>query len=98
MSERNGIGPEDDPYVGEYPGVCGGYPVIRNTRIPVRVIVFSYRAYGDTVDVAELYPHIDPDRIRGALDYYERYPARVDQDFERNERAWTELTSGARLA
>ena len=30
---RNGSAMSEGPYVAEYPGVCGGYPVIRETRI-----------------------------------------------------------------
>ena len=36
---RNGTSAAADPYVAEYPGVCGGYPVIRETRIPVRLVI-----------------------------------------------------------
>jgi uncharacterized protein (DUF433 family) len=88
---RNGARPGDDPYVGEFPGVCGGYPVIRDTRIPVRLVVEFHRDGVSFEKMHEMWPHVSQERIQGALDYYGRYPARVDEDIERNERAWAEL-------
>jgi uncharacterized protein (DUF433 family) len=88
---RNGTGAENDPYVGEYPGVCGGYPVIRDTRISVRTVVNLHRQGAGVEEMAEMWPHVSKERIQGALDYYARHPARVDEDIERNERAWAEL-------
>lgn len=78
------------PYVAEYAGVCGGYPVIRDTRIPVRIVVWLHRSLSVEQIVEEWYPHISRERIQGALDYYAVYPDRVDEDFERHERAYAE--------
>ncbi len=84
----NGLSEFDDPYVHEVPGVCGGYPVIRNTRIPVWIVV-SFHRQGTSVDeIAVMYPHLSKEHIQGALDYYAAHPARVDEDFERNEHAY----------
>jgi uncharacterized protein (DUF433 family) len=88
---RNGTGPDDHPYVGEYPGVCGGYPVIRNTRIPVRLVVEFHRDGVSISKMHEMWPHVSKERIQGALDYYEKYPARVDEDIVRDEEAWAEI-------
>jgi uncharacterized protein (DUF433 family) len=81
----------DDPFVAEYPGVCGGYPVLRMTRIPVRIIVRLHRSLGDIRKIAELYPQLSLEQIQGALDYYAAHPARVDEDAETNARAFAEL-------
>ena len=88
---RDGAGTAEHPHVAEYPGVCGGYPVIRNTRIPVWIVVELHRKHYTVDQLADLYPHIGKERIQGALDYYDKYPARVDEDIERNERAWAEI-------
>lgn len=80
----NGTAMSDDVYVAEYPGVCGGYPVIRETRIPVRVVVQLSRAGATLDEMAEMWPTVTPAQIRGALDYYARHPRRVDEDIERN--------------
>lgn len=84
----------EDPFVHEVPGVCGGYPVIRNTRIPVRVIVTFQRQGAEVDELVGMYPHISRERIQGALDYYAAHPARVDEDIERNERAFAEYQAG----
>jgi uncharacterized protein (DUF433 family) len=97
-ADRNGAGLTDAPFVEEVPGVWGGYPVIRNTRIGVSALVELQRQGATVEELAELYPHVGVDAIRGALDYYRRHPARVDADLERQERAWTEYverTTGA---
>jgi uncharacterized protein (DUF433 family) len=84
---ENGAGMTEDPHVGEYPGVCGGYPVIRETRIPVRLVV-QFSRDGATVDeLAEIWPTVTAEQIRGALDYYARHPRRVDEDIKRHARA-----------
>ena len=80
-----------NPFVHEVPGVCGGYPVIRNTRIPVSLIVEFNRQGADVDELVALYPHISREQVQGALDYYAAHPARVDEDIERNERAWEEI-------
>jgi uncharacterized protein (DUF433 family) len=80
----------DDRYVNEVPGVNGGYPVIRGTRMPVRTIVFFFRELGDAQRVQEVYYHLTLEQIQGALDYYAAHPERVDEDIERNDRVWRE--------
>jgi uncharacterized protein (DUF433 family) len=91
---RNGAAMPDDPYVAEYPGVCGGYPVIRETRIPVRLVVQFSRA-GVTLDeMTEMWATVTASQIQGALDYYARHPRRIDEDIARNSQA-TLLARGA---
>jgi uncharacterized protein (DUF433 family) len=80
----------EHPFVTEIPGVNGGYPVIRGSSIPVRIIVQFFRRGLDLDQLMEMYPHIGRERLQGALDYYAAYPARVDEDIERNARAWAE--------
>ncbi len=70
----------------------GGYPQVRGTRTPVRVIVNLYRQTNDLAEVAALLPHLTREQLQGALDYYAEFPDRVDEDIELNARAWAELT------
>jgi uncharacterized protein (DUF433 family) len=83
----NGTAMSNDPYVAEYPGVCGGYPVIRETRIPVRVVVQISRAGASFDELAAMWPTVTVAQIRGVLDYYARHPRRVDEDIERHAKA-----------
>jgi uncharacterized protein (DUF433 family) len=83
----NGVARTEDPYVAEYPGVCGGYPVIRETRIPVRLVVQLSRAGASLDELAAMWPTVTSAQIQGALDYYARHPRRVDEDIERHVQA-----------
>ena len=80
----------DDPYVSETPGVGGGYPQVRGTRIPVRCLVLTYRHWRNFERTVAQYPTLTREQIRGALDFHAQHPARVDEDIERNERAFRE--------
>ena len=84
---KNGPARPDDPYVAEYPGVCGGYPVIRETRIPVRLVVLFSRDGATAEEFAEMWPTVTAEQIAGALNYYARHPSRVDEDIERHAQA-----------
>lgn len=90
-SDRNGTSVPEAPYIAEWPGVCGGYPVIERMRFPVRIIVEAYRELGDVDKIAELYDQLTRAQIQCALDYYAAHPGRVDEDIERNERAFAEF-------
>ena len=81
----------DHPYVSETPGVCGGYPVVRGTRIPVRIILHAYQETRDLGSILAMYPHLSREQVQGALDYYTAYPGRVDEDIARHERVLAEL-------
>jgi uncharacterized protein (DUF433 family) len=80
-------------FVTETPGINGGYPVIRGTRTPVRGIVKFFQDTHDLDKVQDLLSHLTREELQGALDYYAREPARVDEDIQRNDDAWAELQS-----
>ncbi len=86
-SGRNSASAAVDPYVAEYPGVCGGYPVIRETRIPIRLVVQFARDGASVDELATMWPTVTTAQIQGALDYYAQHPHRVDEDIARNESA-----------
>ncbi|MDQ6834449.1 MAG: DUF433 domain-containing protein [Chloroflexota bacterium] len=70
--------------IKEMPGVCGGYPCIENTRIPVRMIVELFNETYDLDQTAAMFPQLTWRQIRDALAYYREYPSRVDEDIARN--------------
>jgi uncharacterized protein (DUF433 family) len=84
--------------VRETAGVCGGYPCVGRSRIPVRSLVLAYRKLQDFALLLEAFPTLTPEEIRGALDWYIIYPARVNEDIARNERALQDLADLAPLA
>jgi uncharacterized protein (DUF433 family) len=77
--------------VREMEGVCGGYPCVGSSRIPVRSLVLAYRQLQDFALVVETFPTLTPEEIRAALDWYIVHHARVDEDIERNDRALKDL-------
>ncbi|MFN8634138.1 MAG: DUF433 domain-containing protein [Chloroflexota bacterium] len=81
--------------VRETVGVCGGYPCVGDSRIPVRSLVLAYRKLRDFALVVEAFPTLTPEAIRAALDWYIVHPTRVEEDIERNARTLNELTRQA---
>ena len=80
------------PYdVQETPGVCGGYPCIGKTRIPVRMIVELFQDTGDLEQTAAMFPQLTTKQVQEALAYYRDFPARVDEDIARNARTEARL-------
>ena len=80
-----------NPFVEETPGVGGGYPQLRGTRIPVRTVVAYNRAGQDAACIQRKFPYLTVEQIQGALDYYAQSPERVDEDFRRNACVLAEL-------
>ncbi len=87
---------DEDTAINETPGVCGGYPCIGKTRIPVRVLVEAFHAYGSAEAVADYFPQLTRDQVDAALAYYRNHPARIDEDIETNTHAFAEFISRAR--
>lgn len=49
------------------PAICGGVPVIKGTRVPLRTIL-ACLAHGDTIEeILEDYPSLAPDDVRAAI-------------------------------
>jgi uncharacterized protein (DUF433 family) len=58
------------------PGIQGGQPVVRGTRVPVHV-VSAIAGQGETEEgLLHHYPSLTPERLRAALLYAELHPAR----------------------
>ena len=81
--------------VRETEGICGGYPCVGTSRIPVRSLVLAYRQLQDFDRLVETFPTLTPEQIRGALDWYILHPARVDEDIVLEEQALKELSSSS---
>ncbi len=55
--------------VRKTPGVCGGLACIRNTRIPVWLLVSLHRAGADEAELLENYPALSPPDLEAAWIY-----------------------------
>ncbi len=65
-------------YIEARPGVQGGEPCLRGTRIPVWVLAAMHKQ-GDTADdILEAYPNLSAAQVHAALAYYYEHRAEVD--------------------
>jgi uncharacterized protein (DUF433 family) len=65
--------------IQQTPGVCGGNPRIRNTRIPVWTII-SFRNQGaDNKELLRNYPSLTPDDLLATQTYYEQHRQEIDR-------------------
>lgn len=69
-------------YVIHTPGVCGGRPCIKGTRVPVKAIVGYYKMGLGTEEILEGLPHLTPAQVYEALSYYHDHQAEIEQDIE----------------
>jgi uncharacterized protein (DUF433 family) len=76
------------PHVERRIGVCGGDPVVRGTRFPVRSVVEYVLRSGMTPEelVAE-WKQLTLAQVHDALSYYYDHKAEVDRSIRANRRA-----------
>ncbi len=73
---------DDNHLIQKTPGICGGSPHIRNTRIPVRSLV-QYRKEGTSdSELLEIYPTLKQADLKAAWKYYNLYQNEIDQEIE----------------
>jgi len=71
----------DSTHVERRPGVCGGVPVIRGTRFPVRsVVVYALRQGMTPEEIVREWCHLTLAQVHGALAYYYDHQAEIDAD------------------
>jgi uncharacterized protein (DUF433 family) len=75
----------DHPHITKTPGVCGGRPVVRGTRIPVKVLVGYYRMNDKVTDIMTGFPNLTAAQLYDALSYYYDHQAEIDADMEADE-------------
>jgi uncharacterized protein (DUF433 family) len=68
------------------PGIHGGEPVVRGTRVSVRSVVIAYERYKGDVDRVARAFLISADDVRGALAFYESHRAEIDAYIEMRDR------------
>lgn len=75
----------DHPHITRTPGVCGGRPVVRGTRIPVKVLV-KYHQMGYTPEeILSGHAGLTPAQLHDALSYYYDHQAEIEADSEADE-------------
>lgn len=82
------INPEattNHPHITQTPGVCGGQPVVRGTRIPVKALVGYYRMNYKETEILAGFPDLTAAQFYDALSYYYDRQAEIDADVEADE-------------
>jgi len=78
------------PAIDEYrhitraPGVCGGRPIIRGTRITVRAIVAYYKMGLSVEEILDGLPLLSPAQVYDALSYYHDHSPEIEEDIKEN--------------
>ncbi|HDQ74216.1 MAG TPA: DUF433 domain-containing protein [Chloroflexi bacterium] len=75
----------DHPHITCTPGICGGRPAVRGTRIPVKVLV-KYHQMGYTLaEILSGHTGLTPAQLHDALSYYYDHQAEIEADIEADE-------------
>lgn len=71
-------------YVTKDPKICGGEPIIKGTRISIRLVV-EWENAGKSVDeIVAMYPHITHAQVHDALSYYYDNKNEIDRFIKEN--------------
>lgn len=81
----------EHPYVVCVRGVCGGKPVIKETRIAVWLIAGWFKQGHTPEEIQKMYPHLTLAQIHDALSYYYDHQTEVDKDIRANNPSEEEL-------
>ena len=58
-----------EPWIVSKPGVLGGKPCIRGTRISVELVLELLASGASREDILRTYPHIPPEGLAAAIQY-----------------------------
>lgn len=73
------------PHIIKDPNICGGSPVIKGTRFPIRSIVYYILQLGLTPEeLIEKFPSLSMAQVYDALAYYFDNKEEVNQDIAEN--------------
>ncbi len=75
----------DHPHITQTPDVCGGRPVVRGTRIPVKALVGYHRMGYTLTEILEGFSGLTAAQLHDALSYYYDHQAEIDADIEADE-------------
>ena len=73
------------PHITSDPKVCGGSPIISDTRFPVRSVVAYVLRHGLTPEeLVARFPHLTLAQVHDALAYYYDNREEIDRDLAEN--------------
>jgi uncharacterized protein (DUF433 family) len=75
----------EHPHIELRPGVCGGEPVVRGSRFPVRCIVEYVIRLGTTPEeMVRKWKHLTLAQVYDALSYYHDHKETIDRLIRKN--------------
>jgi uncharacterized protein (DUF433 family) len=77
--------PVQFPHIVRDPGIVGGEPTVKGTRIPVRAIVLFLRHNGTLTHTFEAFPRLTPSDVEQALAFYQANQEEIDRHIRENE-------------
>lgn len=83
-AQRQGFERTEHPHIVRVPGVCGGEPIIEDTRISVRLIAGYYKEGLTVEEILRDYPHLSAAAVHDAISFYLDHQAEIDQLIEAN--------------
>ena len=72
-------------YITSVPGICGGRPIIKGTRTPIRAIVGYYKLGLSVEETIEGLPDLTAAQVYEALSYYHEHPSEIEQDIAESQ-------------
>ncbi|MBO9370094.1 MAG: DUF433 domain-containing protein [Chloroflexi bacterium] len=78
------VRPTEHPYVVCVPGIAGGEPIIKGTRVSVRAIAMHYKAGETLEEILDAYPHVPPAAVLDAISYYLDHQEEIERLIEEN--------------
>jgi uncharacterized protein (DUF433 family) len=78
------------PHITKRKDYCGGQPIIKGTKFPVRAVVAYVLHQGMTPEeLITAFPHLTLAQVYDALSYYYDHKIEIDQDLAENtEKHW----------
>ncbi len=74
----------EHPHIVQIPGICGGRPILKGTRISVCHLAQLYKA-GDTIEeILQAHPHLQAAAVYDAISYYLDHQAEIEQEIADN--------------
>jgi uncharacterized protein (DUF433 family) len=77
--------PTEHPHIVRQPGVCGGSPTIRGTRISVRHVAELFQAGECAENIRQSFPHLRLSWVHDAISYYLDHQPDIDREIEENK-------------
>jgi uncharacterized protein (DUF433 family) len=75
----------EHPYIDKISDVCGGRPIIKGTRIPVKVLVNHYQRNESVADILLGFPNLTIAQFYAAISYYYDHQNEIDTDIKADE-------------